>query len=113
MTAQLDEGQMSMRHERMLGVVLLVTGLMIAGVAVSQMDRQGQRAGAGTPQTRSPQCDAGRHAADDACARAGTPAEQRRLDHGRRARFSEHGRSSAGHRHTAAARARRENRAAD
>jgi hypothetical protein len=32
-----DEGQMSMRQERMLGVVMLVAGLSIAGVAVSRM----------------------------------------------------------------------------
>jgi len=32
-----DEGQMSMRQERMLGVTLLVAGLAIASVAVTRM----------------------------------------------------------------------------
>jgi hypothetical protein len=41
MKTQLDKGQMSMRQERMLGVVLLVTGLIIAGTAVSRMGGEG------------------------------------------------------------------------
>ena len=51
MTTQLDKGQMSMRHERMLGVVLLVAGLMIAGAAVSRMGGKGS---ACTPQATPP-----------------------------------------------------------
>jgi hypothetical protein len=37
----LDEGQMSMRQERMLGVALLVAGLAIAGAAVTRMGPDG------------------------------------------------------------------------
>ena len=51
MTTQLDKGQISMRHERMLGVVLLVTGLMITGAAVSQMTGKGSVQAQVTPQT--------------------------------------------------------------
>ncbi len=54
MKTQLDKGQMSMRHERMLGVVLLVTGLMITGAAVSQMGGKGSVQAQATPQTPPP-----------------------------------------------------------
>jgi hypothetical protein len=37
MIRQMFEGQMSMRQERTLGVVLLVAGLLIAGAAVTRM----------------------------------------------------------------------------
>ena len=41
MTKRSLEGQMSMRQERMLGVVLLVGGLAIAGAAVTRMGPDG------------------------------------------------------------------------
>jgi hypothetical protein len=46
-----DEGQMSMRQERMLGVAMLVAGLAIAGVAVSRMGPDGTVHAQATPQT--------------------------------------------------------------
>jgi hypothetical protein len=45
----LDEGQMSMRQERLLGVTLLVAGLAIAGAAVSRMGSDGAVAQATPP----------------------------------------------------------------
>ena len=37
MIRQLFEGQMSTRHERTLGILLLVAGLVIAGASVMRM----------------------------------------------------------------------------
>jgi hypothetical protein len=54
MKTQLDKGQMSMRQERMLGVVLLVTGLIIAGTAVSRMGGESTVQAQVTPQTPPP-----------------------------------------------------------
>lgn len=45
-----DEGRMSMRQERMLGVALIVAGLVIAGVAVTRMGPQGTVHAQATPQ---------------------------------------------------------------
>ena len=58
MRRRFNEGQMSMRQERMLGVALLVAGLAIAGVAVSQMGPEGPlHAQATAPATPSVQDD--------------------------------------------------------
>jgi hypothetical protein len=44
-----DEGRMSMRQERMLGVTLLVAGLVIAGLSVTQMRTDGVVQAQATP----------------------------------------------------------------
>ena len=49
-----DEGRLSMRQERMLGVVMLVAGLAIAGVAVTRMGPDGVVQAQVTPQTAPP-----------------------------------------------------------
>jgi hypothetical protein len=54
MKTQLDKGQMSMRQERMLGVLLLVTGLIIAGAAVSRMGGERTLQAQVAPQTLPP-----------------------------------------------------------
>jgi hypothetical protein len=48
---QLDKERMSIGRERMLGVMLLVTGLIIAGTAVSRMGGEGTMQAQVTPQT--------------------------------------------------------------
>jgi hypothetical protein len=51
-----SEGQLSMRQERMLGVTLLVAGLVIAGLSVTQMRPDGVvHAQATPPASTSPQ----------------------------------------------------------
>jgi hypothetical protein len=54
MKTQLDKERMSIKRERMLGVMLLVTGLMIAGTAVSRMGGEGTMQAQVTPQTPPP-----------------------------------------------------------
>jgi hypothetical protein len=51
MNTQLDKERMSMRRQKMLGVMLLVTGLIIAGTAVSRMGGEGTVQAQVTPQT--------------------------------------------------------------
>jgi hypothetical protein len=46
-----NEGQMSMRQERMLGVAMLIAGLAIAGVAVSRMGPEAAMHAQATPPT--------------------------------------------------------------
>jgi hypothetical protein len=50
MKTQLNQERMSMQRERMLGVMLLVSGLIIAGAAVSRMGGEGTVQAQVTPQ---------------------------------------------------------------
>jgi hypothetical protein len=54
MKTRLNKGQMSMRQERMLGVMLLVAGLGIAGAAVLRMGGEDTVQAQVTPQTPPP-----------------------------------------------------------
>jgi hypothetical protein len=54
MKMQLDKERMSMQRDRMLGVMLLVAGLIIAGTAVSRMGGDGTMQAQVTPQTPPP-----------------------------------------------------------
>ena len=49
-----EQGSMSMRQERTLGVVLLVTGLIVAGAAVARMGTENVVQAQATPPTASP-----------------------------------------------------------
>jgi hypothetical protein len=51
---RLEEGRMSMRQEWMWGVALLVGGLAIAGISVTQMGSNGAIQAQVTPQTSPP-----------------------------------------------------------
>jgi hypothetical protein len=48
-----EQGSMSMRQERTLGVVLLVSGLIIAGAAVTRMGPEHSVQAQATPQTQT------------------------------------------------------------
>jgi hypothetical protein len=54
MKTQLDKERMAMQRERMLGVMLLVAGLIIAGTAVSRMGGDDTMQAQVTPQTPPP-----------------------------------------------------------
>lgn len=46
-----DQGRMSMRQERMLGVAMLVAGFALVGASISHMDPEGMVQAQVTPQT--------------------------------------------------------------